>query len=68
MVCVVLTAVLSQARPWSQQQHHFASSSLDQLDSPGVRDAACRLPVNLHYLISNLSVKTEQTITKQKQI
>lgn len=63
-VCAALTAILSQAGPGPQQQHHFVSSSLDQFDSPCMGNAACRLSVNLHYLISNLSAKEWQKHTQ----
>lgn len=61
-VCAVLTAILSQAGPRPQQQHHFVSSSLDQVDCPCMGNAACRLPVNLHYLISNLSQQDKRHV------
>lgn len=50
-----LTAFLSQPCPRSQQKDHFTSSSLDQLNSSCMGNAMCRLSINLHYLISNLS-------------
>lgn len=67
-VFTVLTAVLSQARSRPQQHRHFASSSLDQLDGPRVGNAACRLPVNLHDLISDLSGTAEEKVIKQDEI
>lgn len=48
------TPILCQACPGSEQQHHFVSSGLDQLDGPRVGNAARWLAVYLHDLISNL--------------
>lgn len=49
-----LTALLSQSSSRSQQQNHFVSTGLDQVNGPCVRDTSCWLSVYLHDFISNL--------------
>lgn len=53
---LALTVVRDQALAGPQQQVHLVASCLDELDGPGVRDALRGLAVDLHDLISHLSI------------